>query len=221
MDNEYIKRLTGTGSETAQFNNANERTFPRTWLLYFLTNSVLFGIDYNDTAVLERLEVIKFINRFVKKPVKSNEYLQDGQLMKKMELEKPGILALIVRMYQLMKIDEKYAKETNRDPSLFITKEIEGAKEEYLRTAGLESILDEWLEDEAEHIKDEKVKTTLEDAWKSFEMWVNEPARRDSRGKRMKDEGVETKVKFGKAMERKENEDGLMFHYHKHDVMCF
>ena len=93
-----VKLVTGGGRITARDLYKSETQFWPTHTLLLLTNHAPH-IAANDSAIWERVKLIEFAERFVDNPdpAKPNEHPKDPTLGQKLEEEKSGILAWLIR----------------------------------------------------------------------------------------------------------------------------
>ena len=75
---------------------ANPVEFTPSHLLLLLTN-YRPKIEAADNAIWDRVHLVPFMMRFVERPQKENERPRDGNLLRKLREEAPGILAWLVR----------------------------------------------------------------------------------------------------------------------------
>jgi putative DNA primase/helicase len=95
LNEEQVKTLTGGGDITARGLHEMLRTFTPTHLLFLVTNW-LPRASSEDTALWERLRVIRFTQRFVDNPASEGEHPQDSLLAEKLAAERKGILRWLV-----------------------------------------------------------------------------------------------------------------------------
>lgn len=94
-----VKMITGGGRINARRpHDKNEVSFQPTHTLLLLTNHAPHAPS-DDSALWERVKLIEFTQRFLDEPdpQKPNEHKKDPTLKEKLEAEKPGILAWLVR----------------------------------------------------------------------------------------------------------------------------
>jgi putative DNA primase/helicase len=96
LDAETVKLLTGGDKIHARAMYANPVEFTPSHLLLLLTN-YRPKIEAADNAIWDRVHLVPFRMRFVERPQKENERPRDGNLLRKLREEAPGILAWLVR----------------------------------------------------------------------------------------------------------------------------
>lgn len=100
IDSGMVKLLTGGGQLTARPLYGNPVTWSPTHQIMLVTNPRPH-LAADDKAVWERVQLIPFNQRFLKRPdpSKDNEHLSDPELVSKLRLESAGILAWLVKGY--------------------------------------------------------------------------------------------------------------------------
>jgi putative DNA primase/helicase len=96
LDQETVKKLTGGDRIHVHAKYKDPIEFTPTHLLLLLTNHKPRA-EAADIAVWDRVHLIPFTLRFIDNPQKSNERLRDQYLPEKLQEERAGILAWLVR----------------------------------------------------------------------------------------------------------------------------
>lgn len=96
LDGQVVKKLTGGDRIHAHAKYQNPIEFTPSHLLLLLTNHRP-KIEAQDLAIWDRVHLIPFALRFVDQPKKDNERQRDAYLLQKLEQERQGILAWLVR----------------------------------------------------------------------------------------------------------------------------
>ena len=130
---ETIKKITGRDSITTRYLNKNSFTFTPIFTLFCQCNQIP-TIEKNDNAMIRRLEIMEFLNKFVDKPLNKNEKKIDRTLKDKLKKPEYYQQFMLMLIYQ---VKDKYDVKQIVPP-----KSVQNKTDEYFEN---NNIIKEWL----------------------------------------------------------------------------